>query len=429
MIKFFKSFFRKSALVIPEKQKRDPARYEREKQKASSSNVKARLTLARNTATHQEILYYLAEKDPDDNVRKAVAANPSTPLQAGKSLSMDKNPDVRLALAKRLIHLLPHLSSETHSQIYAYTVQALGTLALDEVLKIRISLSSALKDIAQTPPKVANTLARDIEREVAEPVLRFCAALSDEDLIDIVSGHPDSWVIQAVAGRDEVSDPVSKAVIDTGDTQAGAILMENEGAVITDMLLEQIIEKARDIPEWQAPIARRPSLPPDMAQELAVFAQESVKSILTKRKDLDEATTAEIARVFERRLDLANENAMDACDINTRLKKLEEQGRLNEETLLDYLGVRDKEMATAVLAEMAGTSPENVTRIMQMKAAKPVVALAWKAGLSMRAALQLEKEMAYVDPKSLIYPRDGTEYPLKEEEIEWQLEFLGMKAA
>lgn len=414
---------------IPKKQEREPERYEREKNQASSKNVKDRLTLARNTKTHQEILYYLAEKDPDDTVRQAVASNPSTPLQAGKSLAMDENPDVRLALAKRLIHLLPHLSEDKHSQIYAYTVQALGTLALDEVLKIRIALSSSLKDIAQTPPKVANTLARDIEREVAEPILRFCAALSDEDLIDIMSGHPESWAIQAVAGREDVSASVSTAVIKTGDAEAGAILMDNQNADITRTLLETIIEKAQDIPEWQAPIARRPGLPPEMAKELAEFANKSVKAILIKRKDMDKDTAKEITKVFERRLELANQNDHSGESIAEQLLKIEAEGRLNEETLIDYLGLRNKEMATAMLAEMAGTSVHNVKRIINMKAAKPVVAICWKAGLSMRAALQIEKELAYVDPKELLYPRGGTEYPLDKKDLKWQLEFLGLEAA
>ena len=34
-----------------------------------------------------------------------------------------------------------------------------------------------------------------------------------------------------------------------------------------------------------------------------------------------------------------------------------------------------------------------------------------------------------VPPKELIYPRDGTDYPLSQDDIDWQLEFLGLKKA
>ncbi|MCD8520435.1 MAG: hypothetical protein LRY57_03995, partial [Alphaproteobacteria bacterium] len=74
-----------------------------------------------------------------------------------------------------------------------------------------------------------------------------------------------------------------------------------------------------------------------------------------------------------------------------------------------------------------GVPVEVVTKVFELKAPKSIVALAWQAGLSMRMALQLQKEMGYVRPQELIYPRDGTDYPLTDEEILWQLDFMGLK--
>lgn len=132
-------FFIKKILGLPFgfDQKRDPARYETEKDAARSGDAGKRMTLAKSTATHQEILYYLAEHDPDPAVRKAVALNSSTPIQASIILAKDNDVDVRYALAERLLNLLPHLEQGRQSQLYAFAVQALGTLALDEMLKIR----------------------------------------------------------------------------------------------------------------------------------------------------------------------------------------------------------------------------------------------------------------------------------------------------
>ena len=64
-----------------------------------------------------------------------------------------------------------------------------------------------------------------------------------------------------------------------------------------------------------------------------------------------------------------------------------------------------------------------------MRKAKPVVALCWKAGLSMRFALRVQQEMAQIPASELLYPRDGTDYPMTTDELRWQLEFLGFKAA
>jgi hypothetical protein len=70
-----------------------------------------------------------------------------------------------------------------------------------------------------------------------------------------------------------------------------------------------------------------------------------------------------------------------------------------------------------------------IEKVLNLKAAKPIVAVSRRAGLSMRMALQLQKEMGQVPPKELLYPRGGTDYPMDDEELAKQLEFLGLKKA
>ncbi len=407
--------------------KKKPKSYVEQREALQSADVKERLTLAKSTKTNKEILYYLAEKDPESIVRKAVAENEAMPVHVSPVLAGDADEDVRMALAKRLFALLPDVSQDKQSQIYAFVVQALGTLALDEVLKIRKALSSTLKDHAHTPPKIAGQLARDVEQEVSEPVLRFCAALSDEDLLDILKSHPDSWVVEAIAGREVVSEDVSEAVIETKDAHGGAELITNEGAQVSMSLLQTIVQIAKTLPEWQKPIAIRKSLPVSIAKELAEFVDASVRELLYTRGDFDENTTEEIAAVFRRRVDFADEQEKE--DPRQRLKRLIAEGGLSEETVSDALAMRDREFVAAAIAHMGKTTPEKVKSILDMQAAKPIVSLAWHAGLSMRMALQLQKEAAQVSPKEILYPKGGTDFPMEEEDMIWQLEFLGLRSS
>jgi uncharacterized protein (DUF2336 family) len=407
-----------------------PQTYDEQRAALKSADVKARLSLAKNSKTNREILYYLAEKDPEAKVRKAVINNKAMPVQASPVLASDKDQDVRLALAGRLVELLPDLSQDKQSQLYAFAVQALGTLALDEVLKIRIALSSTLKDHAQTPPKVAGQLARDVEREVSEPVLRFCAALSDIDLLDILKSHPATWVIEAIAQRKAVSELVAGAVIETRNPPGGRALIENEGASLGEQLLHTIVEMARKLPEWQKPMAVRKSLPISIAKELAEFVDASVRDLLLKRGDFDENTTEEIAAVFRRRVDFASSghSKEEGDDVGERIRRLVKEGNLNEDTLSDALAMRDREFVMAAVAAMAKTDYLTIKKVFDMQSPKPIVALCWKASLSMRMALQLQKEIGRVDPKQLLYPKGGTDYPLSEKDLNWQLEFLGLKS-
>lgn len=385
-----------------------------------------RLMLARNPKTAQEVLYYMAESDPSPRIRRAVAQNASTPVHASLILAGDKNVDVRLALAARLVDLLPGLSHDKHSQLYAYVVQALGTLALDEVLKVRRALSSTLKDHAHAPPKVAGQLARDVERVVAEPILRFCAALSDDDLLDILKEHPAGWAVEAVAGRARVSADVSQAVIDTRHGPAGTILIGNDGADMSSDVLQTIVSRAREYPEWHEPLATRKELPAAMAKILAEYVDDKVRAILARRADFDEQASAEIAAVVRRRIDFDDQEKAGSDAPVHRVNSMVRAGTLNEDAIADALGMRDREFVIVALASLTRSSASDIQKAFQMRAPKPIIAVVWKAGLSMRMALRLQQDIAQIPPKELIYPKGGTDYPLSREEIQWQLEFLGL---
>ncbi len=424
MIGFIKKIFKRAPSLS--KVKKDPVRYEQEKKIAHSDNEGGRLSLAQSSETHQEILYYLAEKDPSVAVRKAVAKNNATPVQASPVLAGDSSAEVRLALAERLVRLLPDLSHDKHSQLYAFVAQSMGTLALDEVLKIRKALSTALKDSEYTPPKVASQLARDIEREVAEPILMFCTALSDKDLLEILKEHPDSWSVKAIAGRKKVSGIISRAIIDTNNEPGGQTLLENKGAEIDLALLEHIIERARDFPEWHGALASRKALSSKMAKRLARYADKSVRKLLLEREDLDPEAIEEISEIFKRRLDFAGDEGRLDEDPMKRAIRLEKNGELNADVVSDALAMRDRAFLYAALARLANTTVPTVKKVFEMKAPKPIIALCWRAELSMRFAFKLQQEMGHIAPDELIYPKEGTDYPMDDEEMKWQLDFLGL---
>tara|TARA_R110002124_G_scaffold287365_1_gene474240 strand:+ start:172282 stop:173616 length:1335 start_codon:yes stop_codon:yes gene_type:complete len=406
-------------------QKKDLQRYETERNIAVAGSKGARLSLAKDTETHREILYYLAEHDPDPKIRRALAKNDSLPIQASTALALDENTDVRLTIAERLIKLLPELSKDKQSQLYAYTVQALGSLALDEVLKIRLALTSALKDHAYTPPKIAGKLARDVERKVSEPVLKFCAALADEDLLDILSKHPASWALQAIAGRQDVSSEVSTAVIRSEDVPAGTMLIENQGAQLPKELLMEIVERARTTPEWQKPTALRKNLPKEIALSMLSFVDDHIKAILANHEDFDDETRAEIAEVAKRRVAFSTEQAArDGENTMQHVKRLAKDKLLTEGLINDALAMREQDFVIAALAHLSKSNEQEIQKIIDMRSAKSIVSLCWHCKLSMRFAFRVEQEIVHLQKDELIYPKGGSDYPLSEKDMKWQMEFL-----
>ena len=57
------------------------------------------------------------------------------------------------------------------------------------------------------------------------------------------------------------------------------------------------------------------------------------------------------------------------------------------------------------------------------RSAKGMLAIAWKEGLSAKLAETLQRKLALVGTKEL-HRADGNDYPLDDEELEWQLDFI-----
>ncbi|MBU6235610.1 MAG: DUF2336 domain-containing protein [Alphaproteobacteria bacterium] len=413
---------KKQKITVP-KPHHDPARYEEERAIAASPKKAERLKLAQNPRTHLEILYYLAG-DSDDEVRLAVARNAATPIQASPVIARDKSVDVRLALAHRLMALLPELSEEQHSQLYAFAAQALGVLALDEVLKVRLALSSVLKDMACAPPQVVAQLARDMERQVSEPILRYCSALPDKDLLDILSEHPQPWVLEAIAGRAHLSNKVSDALYETKNIPAGTVLIGNDGAEIADDTLSKIVERAKTTPEWHRPLCLRKHLPAFLMREIVGFVDESLHKFILDRTDFDTKTRAEIEDTVKRRMRFLVDSKGNRIAPKDKVLALHKEGRLDEDVMSDALALREYDFIQMGLSLKSKLPLDTVKRMIETRSGKAVTALVWRAGLSMRFALELQRELAKVPHAELVYPRNGTDYPLSTQEMDWQIGFF-----
>ena len=404
----------------------EPVSYETQKRMLDSGEPQQLLDLARNEKTLPEILYLLAGNQ-SDAVRTAVAANKSTPVHAAAIIAKDKNADVRLLLASRVARLLPSLTGPEQAQLYAFAVQALGTLVQDEVTQVRKALSDALRDYAKAPPEIVARLARDVEREVAEPILRFCVALADEDLLDILSNHPASWVVNTIAERQYINEQLANAIIDTNDISAIGTLLKNPVAVIETEKLFDIVERAREYPEWHRPIALRRELSAQLAHRLSGFVDKAVLEVLEKRSDFDPETRRAVADIVKRRIAFVNESPTE--EAAARVERYAREKRLTPETIQDAMMWHDTEFATLAIAYLSAIHPQVLRRMIETRKPKPVVAFCRKANLPVRMAVEVQRYLAKVPLREIMYAKQGTDYPLNDDEVKWQLEFFGVPAS
>lgn len=403
--------------------------YEKAKKLAGAKSPRARRDLAGRADAQPEILYFLAD-DSDVGVRRAVAANAATPPHAGLLLAADGDVEVRCNLAHRIGRLAPQLDEAERHRIGAVVGDVLDRLARDQLPRVRRIIAEELKEAANVPPALIQRLARDADSGVASPLLEFSPLLDDDVLLEILREAPAPEALAAISRRPTVNAPVSDAVVASGDERAIAALLSNPSAQIREETLDGLVDRAERITSWQAPLVRRPTLSPRAVRRLTEFVADSLLAELERRRDLDAETAQAVSAALRRRLedDSRSPDAAEGSPAETGedgAARLHADGALSEEAIAGALGAGDRAFVLKALSLLAGLPPEVVSKAVSMGSAKGVTAIAWQAGLGMRTAVQLQLRLARVPPPKVLQARDGTDYPLSENEMRWQVEFFG----
>lgn len=397
-----------------------PISYEESKELAKNSDVSVRLKLAQRDDIRPEILYYLAE-DPSAEVRRQIACNNQTPVQADLILARDSDDEVRIDLASKISALRPELDNDQREKAERYVGEVLDILAQDQATRVRQVLADTLKDVAHAPTAVIKRLAKDVEDVVANPILQFSPLLSDEDLIEIIDGGCASGRLCAISRRQGLGEAVTDAIVTTEDREAVTALLENKSAQIREEMLDKLVEQAPPVESWHKPLVERPQLSPKATRKLATFVAKTLLRSLERRAGLDEETAKMLEAEMNRRLE-AEEAGDD--DSQKRAEQLYESGKLDDETLSEALISGDRGLVRSGLAVRAKLPRDQVGEILTSRSAKGVTALAWKAGCSMRFAMQIQQQLGGIPPQQLLHAVNGNEYPMGDDEMLLQLDLF-----
>ena len=422
MMKLFK---RKAAAPDPQ------LSYDESKRLARAGDREVRARLAGREDVRPEVLYFMAEDDSAE-VRGRIAANLSTPRQADLILARDRDEAVREKLAHKIEVLLPELDADEQAQAHKYLVEVIEILAQDQVIRVRQIVAETLKEVASAPSHVIQRLARDAAEVVACPVLEFSPLLSDQDLLEIIESRGNSGRLGAISRRQGVGEQVTDAIVATRDEAAISALLNNGTAQIREEALDGLVAAALEVSAWREPLVRRPRLPASAVRKLAGFVAASLLDLLKVRDDLDRETARLVAREVERRIEDAAEEpgkkgvetAADGETAEKRAKHLFEAGELDDQVLIRALNGGDRDLVRHGLALRADLPLSLIDHILAAHSAKGVTALAWKADCAMRFASQLQLRLGGIAPNQVLNPRGGTDYPLSDEEMDWQLDFF-----
>ncbi|MFP6731771.1 MAG: DUF2336 domain-containing protein, partial [Alphaproteobacteria bacterium] len=100
--------------------------------------------------------------------------------------------------------------------------------------------------------------------------------------------------------------------------------------------------------------------------------------------------------------------------------------KIDDELVQTSIDLGDHDSVIKALALKAGLPVEVVERVFSLQGSKSITALVWQAGLGMRTAIQVQLRIARVPPMDVLNAKDGTDYPLTADELQWHADMFAI---
>ncbi len=200
----------------------------------------------------------------------------------------------------------------------------------------RSEVAQLLAPLERAPGTVVLKLAND-EIEVAQPLLEFSSVLSDDDLIDIVSGKSEEHRV-VIASRTSVTERVGDAIVYHGGPASVTRLAGNENAELGHETLARLVEKASADTQIAQNLRGRTDVDWQKLRGTIDAAGAVVLKKLALAGDKSDETTLDPvnAVVFNRIRNRAGFNSMEWRVAWNQVKGLNDRHKLNVSSLVRF---------------------------------------------------------------------------------------------
>jgi uncharacterized protein (DUF2336 family) len=210
-------------------------------------------------------------------------------------LARDKSQAGRTALAETVSDLFVDKGTTLTDRERALMFDILRRMIHDFEMSVRKVISQHMASWNDIPAELATTLAND-EIEVAYPMLVNSGVLQDTSLIEVIQ-HRTLEHQMAIAIRHTVSEIVSDALVEAGDTNVIATLLGNPNASISESTMAFLVEESQRVDTFQEPILRRDDLDPNLAKRMLMWVSAALRKYVLENFDIDKATVDEILEI------------------------------------------------------------------------------------------------------------------------------------
>ncbi len=273
---------------------------------------------------------------------------------------------------------------------------------------VRRALADNFASAANAPHSLISALAND-QSDIAAPVLSRSPLLSEAELIDCAA-IGDAYAQSAIALRARVPVSVAAALAEVGACEAAISLAVNPGAEIAEFSMRRMIERFGADGEMREALLARPFLPATIRSQLVAAAAQSLSAFVVdcawlsperaerlSREARDKANVIIVAEAAERD---------GRAGVRELAAHLRVSGQLTPSLVLRALLSGRRDLFEATLAELSGLREDRVAGQLREFRGAGFAALYAKAGLpakflpAFRAALEAQREFGGLAPET-----------------------------
>jgi uncharacterized protein (DUF2336 family) len=292
------------------------------------------------------------------------ATLPDDDLEALFKLARDKSAAGRKALVNAVSDLFFNNKDVLSDREKALMTDILRQIIHDVEMSVRRELAERLADAHQAPHELIVALAND-EIEVAHPLLIQSDILHDFDLVEIIH-HRTLEHQLAIAMRKGLTENVTDALVETGNEDVVAKMIENPSARISKSTMEYLVDQSKRVDTYQNPLLKRPDIEPELAKKMywwvsAALRQHIVKNFTVDTADLDETLESTVKNVIDRHGGSGEAGNSKPAKLADRLA---EDGKITPRMLVQVLRQGEIPLFEAMFAKISGLRPRLLRRML-----------------------------------------------------------------
>ena len=260
--------------------------------------------------------------------------------------------------------------------------EVLSAVASDFSAQVRIEVARLIASSLAPFSHTARRFALD-DIEIAEPVLRHSHALTELDLLDVITQKSQGHML-AVTTRADISQKISHALVEHGGDPVVVALLENDEAKIADATYEAVAVRAQGSTALHAPFVRRQGVPSNLLNEVYLKVEPKLRSEILQK--FEHLSAAELDTAFKRSRDRLSKiyHALpnDYDSARKRIDTIQSRGELAPPLLIALLreGKGSRTAFKLAFSRLVGVEFELIDRVIEARDVDAVALLCRGAG-------------------------------------------------